>query len=196
MSNPKRLGKFDLYERRRLVQGFLFGLLLLDGLIFFLAFRPAGQSFSQQRMELEKLNNEAKGKREMVARLKKVEANLTESMRQAEEFSKTKFLPADTGFSTIMEELDRIAVANNVRKGSVSYGVKPLKDRADIEAVEMDTALEGEYAKIVKFINQLEQSPLFLSVDSLAVGGGQGRNLRLTVKLVTYFRTPKGMLAQ
>ena len=67
---------------------FLLGLLVLDGLIFFLAFRPAGQSFAQQRVELEKLNNEAKGKRETVARLKKVEANLAESMRQAEEFSK------------------------------------------------------------------------------------------------------------
>lgn len=182
--------KGDLYEHRRIVQGGLLALLVVNALFMFLIFRMGHE---QQRGDLDQLNIEAKGRRETVARLKLIETNLGESRRLGDEFYNKKFLPITTGFSTVMEEVDKLAVSNGVRKGGVNYSLREVKDHPDIQQVEIDTSLEGDYSKIVRFINHLEQSDLFLIVDSLAVGGGQGKAVHLSVKLVTYFRSPKGV---
>lgn len=184
----------DLYEHRRWVHGVLLALLVLDALFFFFSFRPMGQSFSQQDAELKSLREDAKGRRLKVDRLRKIEATLGDSNRLGDQFYQTKFLPAETGFGTIMEEVDKLAVATGVHKGAVSYSVRDIKNRPDLEGIDIGTTLEGEYSKIVRFINQLEQSQLFLIVDSMAVtGGGKAKTVSVTVRLLTLFRVPKGM---
>jgi Tfp pilus assembly protein PilO len=186
--------KRDLYEHRRWVHGGLIALLVIDALFFFFSYRPLGLSASQQLESLKALRDEAKGKREAVARLKKIEATLGESSRLGDQFYESRFLPAETGFGTIMEELEKLSVATGVHKGSVSYGVQDIKNRPDLEGVAIDTTVEGEYSKIVRFVNQLEQSHLFLIVDSLGIsGGGKVKGVSVTVKLLTLFRVPKGM---
>jgi Tfp pilus assembly protein PilO len=190
---PHQSLKRDLYERRRWVRGGLLALLVLDGLFLFFSFRPLGLSASQQNDDLQSLREEAKGKRETVARLRKIESTLGESNRLGDQFYQSKFLPAESGFGTIMEEVEKLAVANGVRKGTVSYGVQEIKDRPDLEEVSIDTTLEGDYAKIVRFVNQLEQSPLFLIVDNMGVSaGGKNKSISVNVKLLTLFRVPKG----
>ena len=185
----------DLYEHRRAVQAGLLALLVIDAAFLFLVYRPLGSSFAQQRAGLEQLTAEAKARRETVARLKQIEASLGESNKLGNDFYNQRFLPAETGFSTIMEEVDKLAVANNVVKGGVNYSLAEVKDHPEIAQVLIDTSLEGDYSKVVRFVNQLEQSHLFLVVDSLGVGGGgPGKNVRLSVKLLTYFRAPKGLL--
>jgi Tfp pilus assembly protein PilO len=182
----------SLYDRRRAVWGALLGVLALDAALVFFTLRPSGLSMAQQKAELARLNADLKTRRDSLAHLEHIQAMLSDSGRQGEEFLKTKFLPAETGFSTIMEEVDKLAVSNGVRKGGVSYSNAAVKDRPGIEAITIDTSLEGEYSKIVRFINRLEQSQLFLIVDSLAVGQSSGRGaVKLSVRLVTYFRVPK-----
>ena len=174
---------------RRIIQiGFLV-LLVLDLLFVFLTLRPVGLSSAEQKKDLEDLRSELKGRREKVATLQKIEAGLAGARQQGDEFYTRQFLPNATGYSTIMEEVDRLAAANGVRKGSVAYVLSEVKNRGDLEAVEITTSLEGEYSKIVQFINRLEQSRLFLIVDSMMVASGQGRTVKLAVRLVTYFRT-------
>lgn len=174
-----------LYERRRTVYAVLLVLLAVNGVLAFFAFQPA----SFQAADLEKLKNERRARRETVDRYRKIEVSLVESAKQGDQFYEVQFLPASTGFATIMEEFDKVAVSNGVRKGPVSYTTSPLKDRPGLESVIIDTAIDGEYAKIVRFINQLEQSKLFFIVDSLSVGSGQTKGVRLSIKLATYFKT-------
>ena len=174
---------------RRPIQIGLVVLLLLDLLFFVLAFRPAGQSFAEQKQALDRLRSDIGAHRETVERLRKIEASLASARSQGDEFYRTRFLPQATGFSTIMEEVDKLVSATGVRKGTVNYAVAEVKDRSDLEEVEITTSLEGEYSKMVQFINRLEQSSLFLIVDSLGVAGGSGRSgVKLSVRLVTYFR--------
>lgn len=177
---------------RRPIQIGLLALLLVDLLFFVLAFRPAGQSIAEQRQGLERLRADLEQRRAAVERLHAIEANLTEARRGGEDFYRTRFLPKAIGFSVIVEELDKLASANGVRKGPVGYNLAEVKGRSDLEAVEITTSLEGDYAKILQFINRLEQSPLFLIVDSLAAGSGTAvgprSGVRLAVRVVTYFR--------
>jgi Tfp pilus assembly protein PilO len=187
--------KRDLYEYRRWVRGGLIALVVIDALFFFFSFRPMGRSFSQQNEELKSLRDDAKSKREKVERLRKIEATLGESNRLGEQFYQTKFLPAETGFGTIMVEMERLADSTGVHKGAVSYSVQEIKDRPDIEGVSISTSLQGDYPKIVRFVNQLEQSPLFLIVDSMSASGGRTKNVDVSVTVLTLFRVPKGLHA-
>jgi Tfp pilus assembly protein PilO len=189
---PQVLGR-DLYQYRVWVRAGLLGLLLIDGLFFFFSFRPMGTSFTQQNEDLKALREDAKNKREIVDKLRKTESTLTESSRLGEQFYERRFLPAETGFGTIMEEVDRLANSNGVHKGAVSYGLSQVKDRPDLERISIDTVVEGEYSKIVRFVNQLEQSHLFLIVDSLGVSSGKGKTVTVSVKVITLFRAPKGL---
>src|SRR5258708_2165652 len=145
--------RLSLYERRRKVWGALLGLLVVDAILVFFTLRPSGLSLPQQQAELARLNIDLKGRRESLAHIEHVQATLADSSRQGDEFVNTKFLSAATGFSTIMEEVDKLAVANGVRKGPVAYGYQAIKDRPGLATVEINLALEGEYTKIVPFVN-------------------------------------------
>jgi Tfp pilus assembly protein PilO len=173
---------------RRVVQISLLALLAVDVAFFVLGFLPSTQTYAEQIKELESLREELKFKREAVAHLKKIESGLSEARRQDDEFYAVKFLPRATGYSKIMEEVDKLAQSGGVKKGSVAYSAAEIKGRSDLIAVGITTGLEGDYGKIVQFINRLEQSPLFLTVDSLGVSTGQTKTIKLAVKLVTYFR--------
>ena len=173
---------------RRVIQIALVGLLVVNVLFFILGFLPAGQTFAGQRGELEQLREDLKARQSAVTHLKKVEAALTDARAQGDEFYSTKFLRQTTGYSQIMEEVDKLAKSAGVRKGSVAYAEAEVKNRPDLIAVEITTTVEGDYGKIVQFVNRLEQSPLFLTVDSLGVTTGQTKIVRLALKLVTYFR--------
>lgn len=173
---------------RRIIHIAFLVLVVLDLLFVFLALRPVGLSSAGQKKELEDLRAELKGRRETVAALRRIETNLAEARRQGDEFYSHRFLANSTGYSTIMEEVDRLALANGVRKGMVSYDLNEVRNRGDLQQVDITTSLEGDYSKIVQFINRLEQSRLFLIVDSMIVASGQGRTVKLAVRLVTYFR--------
>jgi Tfp pilus assembly protein PilO len=173
---------------RRLIQIALVALLAVDVLFFVLGFLPAGQTFAGQKADLEKLRDDLKVRQNTVAHLTKVEAALSDARQQGDEFYAGKFLPLATGYSQVMEEVEKLAKSASVRKGTVAYAAAEVRNRPDLIAVEITTSVEGEYGKIVQFVNQLEQSPLFLTVDSLGVSTGQTKLVRLALKLVTYFR--------
>lgn len=194
MSKNSQAGKTRTGRRdwRRVVQIALVTLLVVDVLFFILGFMPSGQSFAAQKGDLEKLREELKARQTVVAHLKNVEAALADARQQGDEFYTTKFMPQTTGYSRVMEEVDKLAQSSGVKKGAVAYTAAEVKNRPDLIAVDVSTIVEGDYGKVVQFVNRLEQSPLFLTVDSLGVSTGQSlgqtKIVRLALKLVTYFR--------
>lgn len=186
---------------RRILQGLLAALFLLNVLFFALALKPAGLRSREQAEMFGRLQRDLESRRETVGRLRKIAATLGEAGRQDAEFYQGKFLPKPTGFSIIMEELDRLAKANQVRKGAVGYTTGEVRGRAELNQVDVTTVLDGDYTNIVQFVNQLERSRLFLMIDNITVAGGdspggtagprpagQQRLVRLSLRLVTFFQ--------
>ncbi len=171
----------------------LAALVLVDAAFFILLLKPAEQRARQRREQFSRLENDLRSQRSLVGRLRDVVSQLDEGRQQDRQFHQEKFLPRATGFSTIMEQLDRLAVANKVRKGAVSYSLNELRGQEDLFAVDISTALEGDYTNVVQFMNQVERSSLFLLIDQITVAGSaagptQPRSVRLTLRLVTFFR--------
>lgn len=180
--------------RRVALPALLVLLALINILVFALALKPAGIRTREQRDTLQRLQDEGQSRRATVARLREIISRLDVARNENAAFYQDKFLPRATGFSTIIESLDKLAKANNVSKGPVSYTLTDVPGRADVNQVEIVTTVEGDYTHAVQFINQVERDPLFLLIDSINVmaGGGtpgQPRTIKLAVRLAAFFRS-------
>ena len=183
--------------RWRLLQGLLAALLAVNILLFFLAPKPPGERAREQAEVERQLDQDLGSRQETVERLRNITENLDQARQQGLQFHQGKFLPKPTGFSILMEELDKLARANRVSKGTVSYSLSEVKGRPELNEVHVTTVLEGDYAKIVEFVNQVERSSLFMIIDNITLAGrgtrvktgaSKARPVRLTLDLVTFFR--------
>lgn len=92
-------------------------------------------------------------------------------------------------YSTVATELGALAVKNNVILSRVQYAQG--KPKQGLYEVRMDTSLSGEYAPIVRMINQLERDRIFFVIDSIALTGQQSGAVNLRMRLTTYLQNPE-----
>ena len=186
--------------RWRLLQGLLAGLLAVNILLFYLAPKPAGERAREQAEVERQLDQDLGSRQETVERLRNIAENLDQARQQGLQFHQDKFLPKRTGFSILMEELDKLARANRVSKGTVNYSLSEVKGRPELNEVHVTTVLEGDYAKIVEFVNQVERSSLFMIIDNITLAGrggtvktgaGKAGPVKLSLRLVTFFRVSR-----
>ncbi len=174
-------------------------LVVVNVTFFALALKPAGARARQQAETFRRLQSDLESRRKTVAQLREIVGGLDKAGGQSSDFYRAKFLPKPTGFSIVMEELDKLAKANRVRKGSVNYALGEVRGRPELNQVDVSTTLEGDYSNIVRFVNEVERSRLFLMIDNITVAGsdtpGAGpasathpRSVRLSLRLVTFFQ--------
>ncbi|MHB8303392.1 MAG: hypothetical protein ACYDC6_11225 [Acidobacteriaceae bacterium] len=89
-------------------------------------------------------------------------------------------------YSEVLTELGALAVKNNVLLGRVQYGQGKL-DQGAYE-IRMDASLSGDYAPIVRFINELERDKIFFLITGIALSGQQNGIVSLRMLLTTYLQ--------
>ncbi len=92
-------------------------------------------------------------------------------------------------YSTVATELGALAVKNNVLLSRVQYAQG--KPNQGLYVVQMDGSLSGQYAPIVRFINELERDKIFFVIDSIALTGQQSGAVNLRMRLTTYLQNPE-----
>ena len=58
----------------------------------------------------------------------------------------------------------------------------------NIQLVEIQADVSGDYLQLVRFINTLERSKLFFIVKDLQIAGEQSGQVKLQIKFETYLR--------
>lgn len=175
--------------QRRLITGGLALLLVADlGLAIY-----SWQTSSALRTPMAQLQADSTKLGELKKGIEAAETtrhNLPTTVETCDRFE-AAFLPASTGNSTIDAELDDLAKKSGVQVQSVTLRHKEVPARG-LTQVDLDSAVSGEYANIVKFMNSLQRSRNFYVVESLnlqAEGQGGPTTLRIGLHLKTYFRT-------
>jgi type IV pilus assembly protein PilO len=100
-------------------------------------------------------------------------------------------IPDQTELSGLVDELFRIAEKSGLKITSVKYD--PQRD-ADQNLLHYDLGFEvdGTYAQVKKMVHAVEQSPRLLAIDKLSLNSSKSDgNVRLRLKLTTFFRTDK-----
>jgi Tfp pilus assembly protein PilO len=121
------------------------------------------------------------------ARLERFRAELPADEKQWDEFFTSNFRPAGAGYSAVSEDLGDLSHSAGLHTDAISFR-QHAPDARGLMEIEITTAVEGDYASLVNFLDKLEHSKNFYVLDSLALAGSNAGKQRLNIQLRTYFR--------
>jgi hypothetical protein len=145
---------------------------------------PAGRSRLSRQRDLDALKIQLAAKRQEVLPTRGMDGKLKQAATDIDGFYKERF-PAQ--YSTVSDELGKLAIANGVQIAAVKYDDKDASVEG-LRKLNIELALSGSYLSEVKFINALERDKLFFLVDGVSLGEQQG-SVRLQLKVETYLRS-------
>jgi hypothetical protein len=126
-----------------------------------------------------------------IERAERIRHDLPATVADYDRFD-ASLLPAGTADSTVTAELDELARKSGLRIESLNFRYREIPGR-NLTQLDLETAVDGDYANIVKFMNNLQRSHNFYIVESLnlqAQGQGIGPGtMRIGLKMKTYLRT-------
>ena len=122
------------------------------------------------------------------ARLDKFRQELPADEKQWDEFFTTHFRPAGAGYSAVSEDLGQLSHSAGLQTDTITFH-QLAPDARGLMEIEIITAVEGDYASLVNFLDKLEHSDHFYVLDSLALASSNAGKIRLNIQLRTYFRT-------
>jgi type IV pilus assembly protein PilO len=180
----------DFTLQKRVIIGSLAVLVLADCGLAAFSWRQASAPRTPQQ-ELDRQTVQLKLLQGDIDRAKAIQQSIPATQMDCDKFEKS-FFPANTGYSTVMAELDGIASKVGLQISGVNFHRKELPTRG-LSEVELEATISSNYAGVVRFLNGLQRSENVYTVDSLALASeGQSQGvagvIRVTLHLRTFFR--------
>ena len=173
-----------LAPARRNLRVVLGVLLLLDVAAAAFLFSPWGRSRAAREQEYDTVHAELQATMNEVRPLQGIDQKLDRARKDTAAFYAER-LPAES--SAVSAELGRLAKENSVQISQVKYDFKDA-EVPGLRQVKIETKLDGDYVKEVKFINALERDPMFFILDGVTLGESQGGAVHLELKMETYMK--------
>jgi Tfp pilus assembly protein PilO len=89
-----------------------------------------------------------------------------------------------------LEDIEAMARAPGLTPGSRRFRREEIEDVA-LERVAVVLPLEGSYQQLVGFLQEVERSPRFLTVDSISLRGTADSEASLQVEMSAFMRLPQ-----
>jgi Tfp pilus assembly protein PilO len=175
----------DLKNSRQKVKIAIASMIVLDLLAIALLFSPLIGSERSRRQEMDGLWRELQVKTRQVEPLRGLDKKIVLAQQQINDFYKER-LPSEA--SSISQDLGKLAGQSGVKITSIKYTEKDA-EVSDLQRVEINADLSGDYLQLVRFINGLERNQLFFLIDSVGLESEQGGVVKLQMKLETYLKT-------
>lgn len=125
--------------------------------------------------------------REVTAMLRRqgeaIRGNTADSSRFYREFvvgSRTELIP-------LLEDIDHMATEPGLKPSARTYKLEDVKG-ADLTQVEVLLAVEGSYGQLMGFLDRVERSRHFLTIDRVGLSAGETGSPKLRVELSAYLR--------
>jgi Tfp pilus assembly protein PilO len=176
-----------ILNRNNLIRVVL-GVILLADVVLLLVQYQLNRTPHVQAGDLNRLSMLEKQYRADNTRLERFKTELPADEKQWDEFFTVHFHPAGAGYSAISEDLGGLSSSAGLHSDSISFH-QHEPDARGLMQVDINTAVEGDYDSLVKFLDKLEHSDNFYVLDSLELASSTLGKLRLNVTLRTYFRT-------
>jgi hypothetical protein len=186
------MGDFKL--KKRLILAGLALLLVMD----------AALAYQNARLAVKEENPDGRLKAESrqvalvkadVERANKIKARLPEVQKYFDQFE-TTLPPVGKGYSMVSQELGEIAREMHVQVQDLKFRQKEVPGR-NVDEIEVEALLDGDYAGIVRFLNRLQRSKNTYVVDSLGLDSAAGTGtvnaappgtVKVSLHLRSYFR--------
>jgi Tfp pilus assembly protein PilO len=90
---------------------------------------------------------------------------------------------------SLREEIARTASELGLKVGSRTYSSEPVKGSDDLMRFEIRMPLSGTYAQLAGFLERMERSPHFVTVDQIQLQQrGQGERAEMSAVLSVFYR--------
>jgi Tfp pilus assembly protein PilO len=170
----------------RAIVGFLLAANIVAALIAFKPFGGSAEDLQRERAEAGRRLAQLQGN---LAKTRQLAGNVELARREGDEFLAKYFTDRRTTSSTIIEELDRTATASGLKLRNYNAELNEIEGSDTLEMMSLNTAYEGDYASLEKFINLLDKSPRFVIVDRMQAAPQQnGQTLTITLRLLAFVK--------
>jgi Tfp pilus assembly protein PilO len=174
------------HKRRYWIYAALLGLIALDIALYAAWLRTPLAKETAGVGHIVLLQREVSALSQEVARLRVVREHLPELGPQIKTFSADRLLSSATGFSEIAEDLEEAAGDTGVALRRINYKVETVEALPDISRIEVSTSVEGSYARLLRYVEALEQSPRLYIIEDVEVAGTARQQLRLEMRVSAY----------
>jgi Tfp pilus assembly protein PilO len=148
-----------------------------------------GTSTSAKFAQEESLKEQEKTLTREVSPLRNIEHTLAQTRVDVKKFYEQK-VPSE--FSQISQHLEKLTQETGVTAQSIRYTQDRRDEKTDLpelERVKIETSVTGDYAKVARFINALEQDKFIFIIDQITLNGSEGGNLvSLQIKFETFLK--------
>ncbi len=173
----------DLRTTRNKLKIAIAAMVVADALAIAILFSPLVGSAESRRLQMLQLSAELTKKTHEVQPLQGMDKKLLLAKDQIGDFYKDRFAEKDSELAT---ELGKLATKNGIRSSQLNIKRKnrklPASSRSTIEG-----SFSGDYLQLVRFINTLERSKIFFTVDSVDLAGEGAGQVRLQIRPAQLF---------
>jgi Tfp pilus assembly protein PilO len=174
----------ELQSSRRKLQIAIAAMIVVDLMALAVLFSPLVGSAESRRVTMTELSAELQKKKHEVEPLKGIDKKIVLAKGQISQFYQERFAPSD---SNLLSELGKLASENGVRVLQAKYKQEE-PTTAGIIPTEIEGNFSGDYLQLVRFINALERSKQFFTVDSISLAGESSGPVKLDVKIHSFVR--------
>jgi hypothetical protein len=175
----------DLGNSRRKLKIAIGAMLGADVIAAAVLFSPLVGSAGSRKLQLSQLRIELQRKTREVEPLRGMDKKIVLAKDQIGGFYKDRFAAKD---SDLTNELGKLASENGIRIQQARYKEEDAESSGVIP-VEIDGSFSGDYLQLVRFINTLERSKLFFTVDSVDLAGESAGPVKLQITMHSYLRS-------
>lgn len=146
-----------------------------------------GSSSAGRRAREEALQQQYRSLGHEVAPLKDIDGKLMQTRADINDLYSEQI---PNRWSQISSHLENLVRDSGVTAESIKYtSDKPDKgDLRDVQRVNIDTTVKGDYAKVAHFINAMEQDKLLFIIQQISLSSQEGGTVTLGIKFNTFLR--------
>jgi hypothetical protein len=163
----------------------------IDLLLIIYLLLPGSSPSSRAALE-QSLHDQEKTLSREVAPLKGIDIQLAQTRVDVKNFYQQK-VPSE--FSQISQHLVKlmkdtgVTAPSGIHYAQENRGSRNEKgDLPDVQRINIDTTVTGEYAKVARFINALEQDKFVFIIDTISLTSQEGGVVSLQVKFDTFLK--------
>jgi Tfp pilus assembly protein PilO len=167
----------------------LIGVLAAINLVLLAYLLWPGTSNASRRAREETLQQQYRTLTREVAPLKDMDQKLVHTRGDIDQLYKERI---PNRWSAISSELIKVMKDSGVTPAqSIHYTTADKQDKSelpDVQRVNIDTSITGQYTNVARFINQMEQDKLLFIIKQISLSGQEGGTVTLQIKVETFLK--------
>jgi type IV pilus assembly protein PilO len=181
------MGNLQATQKRFTLMLAILGAISLGLLVYLLW---PGSSVSARIAQEQELQQRYRLLQREVAPVKEIREKLVQTRKDIKDLYQEN---VPTHYSQISQEVLRLVRETGVSSQSIRYTPQNDRDKKgelpDVQRIEIDTTITGDYAKVARFVNALEQNKMFFVVNQISLSGQQeGSLVTLQIKFETFVK--------